>query len=166
MRVRVGTKSGHAGAAAVHEHLDRLGVHYQAIDHESTFTAANEAAASGVAPHEALKTLVVHDRQHRLALVALPASERLDLNKVRELLNDRSLELATELELARALPRYDVGAVPLLGPGVPRLVLLDERVPKHSRVVCSAGDHRHALALSPEELIRAAKPCIADICEE
>jgi prolyl-tRNA editing enzyme YbaK/EbsC (Cys-tRNA(Pro) deacylase) len=124
------------------------------------------AAASGVPPHHALKTLVLRDAHRRLLLVAVPASERLDLHKVRELLDDKHVELASEQELSRALPRNDVGAVPPVGPGVPHLALLDERVPEYSRIVCSAGDHRHALLIIPAELVAAAAPRIADICED
>ena len=43
----------------------------------------------------------------------LPASERIDLRKVRELLEGgKSIHLASEDELARDYPDFELGAVP------------------------------------------------------
>jgi Ala-tRNA(Pro) deacylase len=132
--------------------------------HVRTESAEEEAAASGVPASRAMKTLVLRDGAHRLLLVAVPASERLDFDKVRALLGDSRLELASEQDMARSLPRFDVGAIPPLGDGLPRLAVLDERVCASERVVCSGGDHEHALSIAPADLVRVASPQVADIC--
>lgn len=157
--------AGRLGVHAVTAHLDERGVHYELVSHKPTFRSVDDAAASGVPPYHELKTLVLHGATG-LVLVALRASDRLDLHKVRELLEDRSLRLASEDEIARAFPTFDVGTLPPLGPGLPELRLLDARVPKYSRVVCAGGDHRHSLVVIPAEIINAARPRIADISED
>lgn len=157
--------AGPLGAKAVTAYLGQLGVHYELVSHEPTFRAVEDAAASGVPPHRELKTLGLRGAKG-LVLAALRASERLDLHKARELLEDQHVQLASEEEIARALPILDVGALPPFGPGLPRLALLDVRVPEHSRIVCAAGDRRHSLVLSPAELVNVARPRVADICED
>lgn len=157
--------AGPLGVEAVTAYLDRRGLHYELVTHKPTFRAVDDAAASGVPPHHELKTLVLRGAED-LVLAALGASERLDLHKARELLEDPQLRLASEEEIERAFPRFDIGAVPPVGPGLPRLALLDRRVPKYSRMVCAGGDHSHSLVLIPVELVNAARPQVADICED
>lgn len=74
------------------------------------------------------------------------------------------LRLATEAEIARDLPPYEVGAVPPIGPGLPRIAIVDLRLLEHGRVVFAAGNHRHALLIPLKELLRVAEPCVADVC--
>ena len=33
-------------------------------------------------------------------------------------------------------------------------------------MVCAGGDHSHSLVLIPVELVNAARPQVADICED
>ncbi|HEU4899838.1 MAG TPA: YbaK/EbsC family protein [Actinomycetota bacterium] len=54
----------------------------------------------------------------------VPASRRLELRRVRELLEDPGVRLASEAELAADFPGYGLGALPPLGSllGVPLVV--------------------------------------------
>ncbi len=156
--------AGSLGVTAATAHLDREGLHYQLVSHKPTFRAVDDATASGVPRYHELKTLVLLGAGGFL-LAALRASDRLNLRRVRELLDDRSIRLASEAEMGRAFPTFDVGALPPLGPGLPPLRLLDSQVPKYSRVVCAGGDHTHSLVMIPVEIINAAHPRIADITE-
>jgi prolyl-tRNA editing enzyme YbaK/EbsC (Cys-tRNA(Pro) deacylase) len=166
MEVEAHSARGHTGYRAVTEHLDRLGLPYTVVEHEPTVSAVAEAAAADMQAQDTLKTLVLRDGRRRWLLVALPASERVDMGKVRALLGDHRIQFADEKEIARAFPRYDVGAAPPLGPGVPHLELVDKRVVGRSRMLCGAGDHGHSLLVSPGDLIRVAAPMIADICQD
>ena len=162
---RVAALAGLLGVRAVTVHLDALGLRYEVLSHAPTFRATQDAAATGVPLERELKTLVL-DSARGLLLVALPASERLDVGKVRRLLDDGWTRLAAEEEIAREFPALEVGAFPPLGPGLPPLALLDERVAGCSRIVCPGGDHRHSLELITAEILEAARPRVADICED
>jgi Ala-tRNA(Pro) deacylase len=151
---------------AVKSYLDAQGVDYEVVEHEERFTAAAEAQASGLEPGDAAKDLVLRDGDS-YKLVAIPASQRLDLDKARELLGaSRSLRLATEEEIGRDFGRFEVGAVPPFGGlhGVPQAV--DQRLLEHDRVLCSAGDHKHGLLVAPGEIVRIADAATGDLCEE
>jgi prolyl-tRNA editing enzyme YbaK/EbsC (Cys-tRNA(Pro) deacylase) len=98
-------------------------------------------------------------------LVVLPANRHVDVARVRALTGaTRHLRLATEEEMQEAFPIYEVGAVPPIGPGLPTAELVDIRLLDAERLICTAGDHRHSVALAPRDLLRAAEPRVADVC--
>jgi prolyl-tRNA editing enzyme YbaK/EbsC (Cys-tRNA(Pro) deacylase) len=153
------------GIDAVTTFLDAQGMRYEVVDHRPTFSAAAEARASGAEPREAAKTLALHDRGgYRMAVI--PATHRLDLHRVRELLGATShLRLATEVELERDFPRFDVGAMPPLGPMMPMPEIIDVHLLYHERILCAGGDHKHSLRVDPRDLLRVCEPRVASICE-
>jgi Ala-tRNA(Pro) deacylase len=155
-----------SGLEAVTSYLDEQKVDYQVVEHDQTQTAAEEARAAGVPAADAAKTIALHDGAgYRLAVI--PASERLDLHKVRDLLGaSKTLRLASEEEMASQFQSFEVGALPPIGPLLPAPEILDRRLLDHDRVLCSAGDHRHGLLLDPNDLVEVAQPQVADVCED
>ncbi len=153
------------GIAAVTTFLESQGVGYEVLEHRPTFSAAAEARASGAEAREAAKTLALHDRGgYRMAVI--PATRRLDLHRIRELLGGTShLRLATEQELERDFPMFDVGAMPPLGPMMPMPEVIDVHLLYHELIVCAGGDHRHSLRVDPRDLVRVCEPRVASLCE-
>jgi Ala-tRNA(Pro) deacylase len=153
------------GIAAVAAFLESEGIGYEVVEHRATFSAAAEARAAGTEPREAAKTLALHDRAgYRMAVI--PASHRLDLHRTRELLGATShLRLASEEELERDFPTFDVGAMPPLGPMMPMPEIIDVHLLYHDRILCAGGDHKHSLRLDPRDLLRVCEPRVASLCE-
>ena len=157
---------GGTGIDAVVEHLDAAGVAYEVIEHEATMSASAEAATTHRPPGEVAKTVVLQDGDSYV-LAVVPASERIDLHKVRELLGaSKMLRLATEDEIARDFPALEVGAVPPFGPMTPRAEVLDDRLLKADRVLCAGGDHRHSVLVDPRDVVRMTGAHTADISED
>jgi Ala-tRNA(Pro) deacylase len=154
------------GVAAMVEYLDGQGVKYELIEHEATMTAAAEAAATHRPKDEVAKTVVLQDASGYV-LAIVPASERLDMQKLRDLLGaTRELRLATEAEIARDFPGLEVGATPPVGPMLPKAEVFDRRLLESDRVVCAGGDHQHAFLVDPRDLVRLADATVADVCED
>ena len=152
------------GVELVTHWLEDQGVEYELVTHGETFTATDEARAAGMPAGHVAKTLALID-QGTYRLVVIPASRRLDLWRVRDLSGaSLHLRLATEHELGRDFPDFEVGALPPFGPLLPAPEIVDIRLLYHERILCGAGDHRHAVALDPRELLRVAEPQVADIC--
>jgi Ala-tRNA(Pro) deacylase len=85
---------------AIVEFLDGTGVEYELVEHEPVMSAAAEARVAHLPPDQVAKTVVLHDGS-AYVIAAIPASERLDLHKLRELLGaTRQLRLASEDEIA------------------------------------------------------------------
>ena len=151
---------------AVTAYLDDQGVNHELVEHDEQFTAAAEAQASGVAADDAAKDLILREGE-AYTLAVIPASQRLDLRKVRDLLGAGSgLRLATEEEIGSDFERFQVGAIPPFGGlhGIRQVV--DRRLLAHDRVLCSAGDHEHGVLLDPNEIVRLGSAQTGDICED
>jgi Ala-tRNA(Pro) deacylase len=155
--------SEQAGQAAVSEFLEREGIPFEVVEHERTESAAAEARAAGVPPSDVAKTVVVRD-EGGVRLAVIPASERLDMHKLKEELGSRGLRLLTEPEMAEEFDDFEVGAVPPFGPMFQALELVDQRLLDHDRILCSGGDHEHGVLLDPHDLVRAAQARVVDIC--
>ncbi len=154
------------GVEAVTDYLEGQGVYYELVEHQPTMSAAAEAQATHRPKNQVAKTVVAQDRSGYV-LAIVPASERLDLHKLRDLLGaTKSLRLASEDEMARDFPMIEVGATPPVGPMLPRAEVLDERLMQEDRILCAAGDHRHSVFLDPREVVQMADARVADVCED
>lgn len=154
------------GVKAITDYLDGQGIYYELVEHEPVMSAAAEARATQRPKHQVAKTVVAQDRSGYV-LAIVPASERLDLHKLRNLLGaTKSLRLASEEEMARDFPLIEVGATPPVGPMLPRAEVLDERLLEEDRILCAAGDHRHSVFLDPREVVKIADARVADVCED
>jgi Ala-tRNA(Pro) deacylase len=159
-----GQQRGRHGVDAVIDFLERHRAAYEVIEHRDTLAATSEARASGTAPERMAKTVLLHDHDgFRVAVI--PASEQLDLHKARALLQASGhLRLASEDEIEREFPAFDVGALPPFSALLGAPEILDRRLLVHHRVLCSGGDHQHTLEISPHEIERLGNPLVGDLC--
>src|SRR6266705_5104070 len=98
----------------VTEHLETRGVSFEAIAHQHAYTSIGEARALGIDASEVLKTVAMRVAGG-YALMAVPATGRLDMHLVQAAAGDRHVRLATEQELLRDFPGIELGALPPLG---------------------------------------------------
>lgn len=154
------------GVAAITDYLEGQGIDHALIEHPATMTAAAEAEATERPRHQVAKTVVLQDRGGYV-LAVIPASERLDVHKLRELLGaSKALRLATEGEMGADFPQIEVGATPPIGPMLPRAEVVDRRLLEEDRILCPAGDHQHSVLLDPRDVVRIAGAKVADVCED
>jgi Ala-tRNA(Pro) deacylase len=154
------------GFAAVSRSLDERGVYYEVVHHDPTGSALAQARVYRVSARRLVKTLALW-ANGCLLQVALPASERLDMRRVRNLLGDKGARLATESELSRELPDLDAGELPPFGAPAPPLALVDRRVLSCNWVLANGGDERHSVRVSPLEIVRLSSQArLADIVVE
>jgi len=145
--------------------LDRLGIGYELLEHARTDRAADEAAALGLDPDEIAKTIVVTTGAENLR-VLLPASERLDMHKLRDLLEaGKELHLLTEEALGSEYPEFELGAVPPVG-GRDDGVVVDRRIAALERVVFEAGVHDRSARVRTADLVIRAAARVADVCAD
>jgi Ala-tRNA(Pro) deacylase len=146
--------------------LDQAGVEYDLLSHTHTARASEEAEVLGLPPHAVAKTLVLDAPEGHVRAV-LPASERIDLRKVRELVEGgKSIHLASEEELARDYPDFEIGAVPPFGGATRDRVLVDVRLTEQHSIVLEAGSHDRSVRLETADLLKLTKAEVVDICKE
>lgn len=141
--------------------LDEAGIACTVLPHRHTETAADEAKALDLPASKVAKTIVLTTPDGFVRAV-LPASERLDLRKVRDLLDTHEVGLATEEQLAGAYPDWELGAVPPLG-GARDPVLLDTRLASSETVLVEAGVHDASLRMKTTDLVAYTRASIADL---
>src|SRR5215218_10173665 len=146
--------------------LEEAGIDFDVLEHAHTERAADEAAALGIGPEQVAKTLVLVTSSGNVRGV-LAASERIDLHKVAAVLGigSRKVQLASEDDLARDYPDFELGAVPPFG-GREDRVIVDERLAARDSVVLEAGSHDRSVRLKAADLMRLTKAHVADICRE
>ena len=143
------------------------GVDFELLPHAQTMRAADEAAALSLSPDEVAKTLVVTTPQGNVRAV-LPASERIDLRKIGEMAGEsrKHVHLATEDDLGRDYPEFELGAVPPLGGAHGDRVIIDRRLADRDSIVLEAGSHDESVRVQTADLIRIAQADVADICAD
>jgi Ala-tRNA(Pro) deacylase len=146
--------------------LEEAGVDFDVLEHAHTERAVDEAAALGIGPEEVAKTLVLVAPGENVRAV-LAASERIDLHKVAAVLgiSGKRVHLASEDELARSYPDFELGAVPPLG-GREDRVIVDERLSRRDSVVLEAGSHHRSVRVRAADLVRLTGAQVADLCRE
>jgi Ala-tRNA(Pro) deacylase len=139
--------------ATVSEHLKKRGVAFEATSHAETYTSVDEARQLGIGADEVLKAVMVQTTSgYRLAV--LPASRRLDMKLVEEAVGDKHARLATEQELERDFPGYELGALPPLGSLMAVPTYVDPEVMEHETVVFAAGSRTESVKVRTEDLFR------------
>ena len=156
--------SVHTPSVALTEVLQANHIYYEVIPHRRTESAVAEAEAVGVDPGHVAKTLVLETEVGFVRAVLL-AHERIDLHKVKAVLDVREARLASEQVLAGAYPEFELGAVPPVGGPAHDLVLMDARVRKEESVVLEAGTHEQSVRIRTSDLAAVAGARIADIAE-
>jgi Ala-tRNA(Pro) deacylase len=144
--------------------LSKEQIDYELVAHRHTEHARDEAAALGVAQEEVGKTLILTSDGGYMRVV-IPASERLDLGKVREHVGGGGeIRLASERELVGAYPEFALGAVPPFGGPSGDRILVDRRTAVLGWVIVEAGTHEQSLRIRTADLLALTKAEVADFC--
>src|SRR5207247_3778432 len=146
--------------------LDEAGVSYELLPHAHTESALAEAESLGVSPDDVAKTLIVKLPEGYLRAV-LPASARIDVRKVRELHGGgrHTVHLATEEDLRRDYPEFELGAVPPMG-GRSDPVVVDPKLAARTSIVIEAGSHDESLRIAAADLVHVTGAAVTDISED
>jgi Ala-tRNA(Pro) deacylase len=147
--------------------LDEAGARYELLTHVRTESAVAEAEALGIASADVAKTLVVRTPEGYVRAV-LPATERIDLRKLRRIHggSKKKVHLASEEQLARDYPEFDLGAVPPIGGARRDRVVVDRRLAERDSVVLEAGSHEESVRIPTGDLLRVTEAEVVDICTD
>ena len=155
-----------AGPGDVCERLREQHVEFELLPHRRTVTAAGEARALGVRPHETAKTVIARDENGVNIRAVVLASSRLDLAKLAKAVNANVVALLTENELAGSYPQFELGAVPPFGGPAGDRVVVDRGLAHCEHVVLDAGVHDASLRLRTQDLIDVADAMLADVAKD
>jgi Ala-tRNA(Pro) deacylase len=133
------------------EHLESKGIAFETIPHAQAFTSAEEARAVGVTPHTVIKALLLDTKWGR-ALAVIAGDRRLDMKLVQDAVGDHHVHMATEEEIRRDYPDFELGCLPPLGTLLGLPMYVDGEVMRHDEVVFAAGSQTEAVRARPVDL--------------
>lgn len=148
-------------AKKVKEFLDSRGVKYVSIRHSTAYTAAEVAASAHVKGRDFAKTVIVRI-EGGLAMVVLPASRRIVIHDLREMLGTENVRLATEAEFRDAFPDCEVGAMPPFGNlyGLP--VYVAASLAMEAEIAFNAGTHTEIIQMAYDDFDDLVRPEVLD----
>ena len=130
--------------------------------HPRAVTAQELATALHVTGYRVVKSVIVR-ADSRLWICLIPAWATLDLHRVQELLEARSVRLSPEEEFDGLFPECELGAEPPFGTlyGIP--VLFDESLGLAEELLLRAGSHEESLELKLEDFLALESPLVAPL---
>lgn len=137
------------------EYLSRHRVPYALQHHMHSFCSLETAHEAGVDEECVAKSVVLQD-ERGFVLAVLPASRRLELDRVREELG-RALHVSREGDMARLFPDCERGAVPPIGAAYGIPTVLDASLEERDEIYFEGGDH--------ETLVRISGAAFLDLLE-
>ncbi|HEX6844923.1 MAG TPA: YbaK/EbsC family protein [Actinomycetota bacterium] len=133
------------------EYLDGKDIEYEVLRHERAFTGIDEARVLGIEADEVLKTVILDSKGEHIAAV-LPSGERLDMNLVREVLEDPDAKLAREDEITHDFGGFELGALPPIAPLLGVDTIVDPTVKDHGPVIFAGGSQTESVKVDAETL--------------
>ena len=128
---------------------------------EGTKTAADAAAAIGVAVGQIVKSLIFAvDGEVVLAYVS--GANQLDEKKLAAAAGGRKAK-RVDADVVREATGYPIGGVPPIGLATPLRVFVDEDLLAFATVWAAAGTWNDVFALSPDDLVRVSGGAVTDL---
>ena len=147
-------------AKRLKDFLDRERVKYVSIAHSPAYTARETAQAAHVQGKEFAKTVMVKIGD-RLAMAVLPASEKLDLARLKDAAGGKHVRLALESEFDSQFPGCEPGAMPPFGNLYGMAVYVAESLADDEEIAFNAGSHAELIRMRYKDFERLAQPAIA-----
>lgn len=144
----------------IYELLERERVPYEVLPHANAVTAQETAEATRIPGREFAKATILK-ADGRLVMAVLPASQRVDLGRLRDQTRASRLELASEDEFASAFPDCERGAEPPFGGLYGLETFVDEALASNQKIAFNAGTHREAIRIDFDAFRRLARPVLA-----
>lgn len=144
-------------AKRLKEFLDDNNIKYVIISHSRAFTAQETAASAHISGKELAKTVVIKV-DGKMAMAVLPASDKIDLNILREATGSNLVELSNEREFKDLFPECEIGAMPPFGNLYGMDVFVSESLAGDEEIAFNAGSHRELLKMAYRDFERLVKP--------
>jgi Ala-tRNA(Pro) deacylase len=128
------------------ELFDETKISYEVYNHPLAYTAQEVAATQHVSG-DALAKVVMLKVDGALVMVVLMGSQKVSLATVKESLEAREVQLATEDEFVSKFPGCEIGAMPPFGNlfGLP--VYVDPALERDEYIYFNAGNHVQTVKL-------------------
>jgi len=121
----------------IKEFLESMNLNFKIMEHEPTPTSQIAAKVRGTSESQGAKALVLRSRGNFLMCV-LPGNLKVDLAKVRRLIGEKSLSMATPEEVEK-VTGCKIGGVPPFGNLFNIPIYLEKNILRNEEIAFNAG---------------------------
>lgn len=148
-------------AANLRKFLEDNKVAIEILQHPVAYTASEIAGSKHIPGKLMIKSVLIKaDGQYILCV--LPATQLIDFEKLKRIINANQLELSTEEEIARIFPEYELGAEPPFGHLHGLKVYVDQTIEEDKEVVFNAGTHTDLIKIATKDFLQLGEPILCD----
>ena len=147
------------------EFLDQNSVKYVSISHSPAYTAQEIAASAHIPGRQLAKSVMVRI-DDQMAIVVVPAPERVSFDRLQAHTGAGSLSLASEKEVKDLFPDCELGAMPPFGNLYGMPVYAAESLAAEIEIAFCGGEHGTLIRMSFEDFKRLAQPQVLEISWE
>jgi Ala-tRNA(Pro) deacylase len=141
--------------------LDSHHLKYVTIRHSLAYTA-QEIAASAHIPGKQLAKIVIVKLDGKAAMAVLPASDKVNFERLKEAAGANTVQLAREEELQDLFPECEVGAMPPFGNLYGMEVWVAERLAEDEEIAFNAGDHTELIRMAYRDFAGLVQPRVGE----
>ena len=143
--------------------LDSKKIKYQLFDHEPTPTSKDSARVRGTSEKQGAKSIILRS-EGDFILCVLPGNERIDLKKLRLIINKKSLSLAAREEVFKVTSCVP-GEVPPFGNIFKIKTFVDKSLLKNKEIAFNAGLMTKSIIMKTEDFLEIVNPIIEEFTE-
>ncbi|MFA6525594.1 MAG: YbaK/EbsC family protein [Patescibacteria group bacterium] len=137
-------------------YLDKDKTKYEIVEHKKVYTAFDLANTLKLKLSEIAKTLLVKtDKEYYL--VVLPAHYRLDLVKLKKILNAKKITIAKENVMQKVF-KVKPGAITPFGFIHKTKVVMDKSLNKSVKVLLGSGSFKESIAMKVKDYVKMVEP--------
>ena len=146
-------------------YLDTNKIPYEVVTHPKVYTAHDVAQTLDV-PGKLVAKVVMVKADSYFVMSVLPSTWRVDLKRLRDVLEAREVRLAMEAEIANLFPDCQVGTMPPFGNLYGVEVYVDQLLTEDESIVFEAGTYVGAMKLQYKDFATLVRPKVATFHHE
>lgn len=142
-------------------YLDKNKVKYATMKHKEAFTAQEIAAAQHIPGKQVVKTVLIK-ADDKYILAVLPAVHMVNFDSLKKVLKAKKVSLASEDDISKLIPDFEVGAMPPFGSMFDLPVYADSLLKEDKDIVFNAGSHTDMIKIKYKDFEKLANPVIGE----
>lgn len=146
-------------ATKIKLYLDEVGVPYEVLHHDTTYTAMETAAEQHIPGKQVVKSVLIKINR-QFALCILKAIQFIDFEQLQKFTKTKDIELAMEADIVRIFPDYEVGAETPFGHLHGLKVYMDKSLQDNDYIFFNGGSHTDMIKMKMLDYIRLENPTV------
>jgi Ala-tRNA(Pro) deacylase len=144
------------------EFLNSQQIKYVSINHSPAYTAQEIAALAHVRGKELAKTVMVK-LDNKMAMAVLPASMKVNLERLQEASGAGQADVASEKEFKDMFPDCEIGGMPPFGNLYGLAVFVSHRLAEDDEIAFNAGSHVELIRMAYKDFEKLVKPKVVNL---